>query len=414
MKLFMKKITFLLITLFANLISNAQNYQPFQFNKTYRYLNPIDSSIYIQYIDTVISNNGVNKYISVNQATETGNNSKSKNIILNCTNYQDYEDSIVFHYSTSPIYTNNKPFKQKKLLLLKEPKILTTWKAYDSTKYIYGNSLLLSNAPTLYFTYLGKSIFNIPGIGIDSIKTYQVSTDSLKKNVISTLYLSKNYGFVNGINNYQIYSITELQIGIDKEINYSFNIGDTLVYKVQCDYVPNNCKPYYYKVTSSKDTNSLIGIIKSSNRLDYVEYIKKGKFKLIGDMYDLDYGITEIYSQDTGYIYKNELGINYESSESLVYRKSKNLEIGDRSKLLLNINDEEFINYSINQNSNTGKLEIIFNDESPNNVSIYDLNGIEVFKSKNQNNLQLELKTGIYLIKVHNNQSFTTQKIFVK
>lgn len=300
----MKKILLIISLCFVSILAISQNYEPFLLGKTYRYLNPKDSTLILQKIDSV----------SVNVDGDSVFYSLKKQLSDNSTiTIQKFVDAIKY-VKTKNYYLF---FHKQTTKLIANPSLNQIWK--------------MNQQENLFLQYKGKIKYSFLTL-TDSVKVYYVLSDSLSNNSLDTIYLSKNYGFVNGFEDYSLFSISELKIGLPQEINYNPTIGDTLVY-VDWHLCPTFL-PNILDVIKTQREMSLEKLFYITNNIifnygfGYIEYIKKGEFyyRIYGHvkvgvnlrfeniLYQEPARVNLIYKQNTGLFYEQHL---YEGPDPL-------------------------------------------------------------------------------------------------
>ncbi len=411
----MKKL-FAIILLSIPFLTNAQNYNPFLKGKIYQYLNTSDSSIYIQKFDSisVLSKDDTISYSSIHLANQGLNidlDVCNSNIHIISSKIRKHKNELLFSAFN---YNDIDKFDLK---IKTDAKINESWlcQSYMSYSGITAKK---------YLKYLGKEHYTSNEI-TDTVKVYQLSIDSVFTNIVGKIYLSKNYGFINGLIGYNnLYSIIGLNIGSQKLVNFSGNIGDTIVLGHE---TPQYMGDYNYL------EQTLIIVKDSNNPIFFNKYFVKIKIK--SNVYFLeetsnDYtGISNSSYSNKGY--KEKYGqiskgggsygrggwVNW--SDNVLYYKGKNGEFGKRSyltKLTSGIEDEDFNKIKIYPNPSKGSVQIEFpNNIVDINLSVYNLQGIKIEDIKTNDSLiNLNLKPGVYFIKSTLNNKIDLQKIVIE
>lgn len=387
----MKKILLFVCLSTCSLLLSAQNYEPFLFGKTYKYLNPIDSTIITHKIDSVtINNDGDSIFYTVKEI-----GAMRKYGFIFTSDYTKTSEGYLFGYGT---------------LLKSNLKV---------------NAILLHNSQ--YLKYKGKELSSFLNI-TDSVKVFYLIDDSTAQVNLDTIYLSKNYGFINGFNNYSLYSIKELNIGNNHIVSYLPSIGDTVVWthRIIKDCIKSNEYSYRLNVVTQKEIDEINSEIKFSNFWsgNTYEYIENGIFYYNLQPLIYDGGYSSILREEVGYFNmqsSSNLGpclVEPEYDDTVVYFKGKAGEFGDRSQLdkILSFEDIK-LNTSVKifPNPSEGKLTIDFASQEAKEISVIDNLG-KLIQQINTSNKQLELilDKGIYVIKVMTKNQVQVEKVLVE
>jgi len=384
----MKKVLLFFVSICLLQVTYAQNYEPYLFGKTYKFLNPTDSTLITRSIDSL--------YVNTDKDTVFVSDLKASPFFVRTTT-----PILFFTY----IKTNTKYIFDNKLSIKRNPIKDESWLA-DSTNAIQCQ-------------YTGKSIITIYGI-TDSVKTYKFNKQS---QTIAILYISKNYGIVS-YGSYNVYRIDNL-VGKNNRIpkNYHPSIGDTLLlragYTPPCTSTYPCTSKYSIKIIKAEDTISSIVLNRVCNDTYPIEQIKKGVFYKIYSMRDL-FSCRYMLRENVGFIYSEILGENnYDSySEEIVYYKGAAGEFGDRKQMdkILGVENSIETNSSIIYPNpvynNIAKFS--FNDNLSKTISIFDLLGNEIKKVvSNEQNLEIGITKGIYVVKISTENSSSITKLIV-
>lgn len=417
----MKKILFLLFVTFASQMLQAQNYSPFVFGKTYRYLylNPSiknghpnydfkgkDTVIFIQKIDSVFVNiNNDSTFTSIKN--KSYNSLKIMNLASNIEfDYYIKHDSIItFYNSQSPYPNGNLVYKM-------------------NTKSKIGDTLFLGR--NSYSKHIKNDFITFLGVS-DSVKVFEVTAKiGSKDSLLGEIKLSKNYGFVNIITPLNslfvksyyfgnIFSIKELNFGFRAPMPYRPSIGDTIVYGSR-----NTCPP------SSWETKDNLVVCTKLEKDDYnlcrlrYEIIEKNEYIGVDEIYGGFFYYENLFSEGIGQFNNYSMGEEgWGCTYGILYYKGAKGEFGDRQKLidlLTSIDNSEIAKYlNIYPNPSNKTVYVNSLNNSLVTIDIYDLQGSKIKSIQSEQQLtSFDLNSGLYLLKLNVDNKVFTQKVIVE
>jgi hypothetical protein len=375
------------------LLLSAQNYEPFLFGKTYKYLNHNDSTLISQKIDRAdVSLGGDSVFYSFREIYHLPDSINNKFIYSN-----NYTKTDKGYYFSCNDYSGN---------------IFLKYNLNVNSIVSYKNQ---------YLKYKGKENYTFLNIS-DSVKVFYLLDDSTSQVNLDTIYLSKNYGFVNGFNNYSLYSISELNIGNNHKVSYRPNIGDTLVWK---ELIFNTCststgKSYSLKIFTQMNVDEMNYIFDIKlDVLQSYEYIKNGVYYFHYSPSVLGGSFYYTFRENVGLIYYKAVTCDgFPKDDSVVYFKGKAGEFGDRTRLdnIMSVEDIKIDTLvKIYPNPSEGKLTIDFANQESKEISVIDNLG-KLIQQINTSNKQLDLMldNGIYVIKVMTKNQVKVDKVLVE
>lgn len=397
----MRKLLLLLFVTIASQMLQAQNYNPFIFGKTYRYLylntdnsefNGADSVVFIQkIIDATTSDNGTG-YILLNTKTQILDNISFERM--------SQKDSIFYFFN----YSSDLVFK-------------------INTKSKIGDTLYLGK--NKYSTLKDIKFSVVVGVN-DSVQVYEIKTKiGNKDSILGNVELSKNYGFVN-LNFYyaphlkvakyyksNLFSIDNPIAGFRGPMSYTPSIGDTIVWGTLTTLGNPPCTKDSFSVCTQKEIDDFI-----RSKFNY-EIIDNNKY----------IGIFESLGMEGGIVYKYQEGLGkFESyfaaemrscTDGIAYYKGAQGEFGDRKRLtdlLTSIDNSEIAKYlNIYPNPSNKTIYVNSLNNSLVTIDIYDLQGSKIKSIQSEQQLtSFDLNSGLYLLKLNVDNKTFTQKVIVE
>ncbi len=419
----MRKLLLLLFVTFASQMLQAQNYNPFIFGKTYRYLylNPslkngypnydfegADSVIYAQRIDSVFKNeNNDSVFVSFRAKYRRQTNGFASNREFDY--YVKHDTIITFYNSQNPYPYGDVVYK-----------INTKSKIGDTLNL--GRNSYSKHIKNDYISFLGVS---------DSVKVFEITAKiGNKDSLLDEIKLSKNYGFVNIINpDYRqwnnvsfyfanIFSINDLNLGFRPSHPYKLSIGDTIVWGAQ-----NPCHPFFGESTKDiffvkKIDNDFNPTLYNESEFHY-EAIKNNVYIGVqgSDYYEV--GGQRIYTEGIGMSYDFESGGGFDCIRIVKYYKGAQGEFGERKRLtdlLTTIDNSEIAKYlNIYPNPSNKTINVNSLNNSLVTIDIYDLQGSKIKSIQSEQQLtSFDLNSGLYLLKLNVDNKVFTQKVIIK
>jgi len=423
----MKKVLLFLASICLLQITYAQNYEPYLFGKTYRYLylnktNPYsayqDSTVFYQRIDTLIVENNKDSIFE----------SEKKEYVRGLT---DFATNIHFrnYIKKGSVYTfysiaNNGGTENKEMVYK-----INNQSRIGDTSYL-GRNCFSTYKSLTYQTFLGVS---------DSVKVFEIRKQNENKDsLIGEILLSKNYGFINVIQpDYRskyfpyvrlaessltmynhtyyfanLFSIKEFNLGYRQPKPYRMTLGDTMVFgTISSAGTPPCLKPKMYIYSTENERDMSIYFV-SNYTFDF-ETIKLGKYEGIkGGGIE---GDNSIYAENIGLKEQTYSGEGKSCIDGLLFYKGAAGEFGDRKQLdkLLSIDDLEInTQVHISPNPSSGEIKFNFHSEENKQIIITDLLGREVKNfTSSEKEIVINLPIGFYMVKVKINDKVIVNKV---
>lgn len=414
----MRKLLLLLFVTLASQMLQAQNYNPFVFGKTYRYLytrpfnigglisndfNEADSVVFYQKIDSVYLNqNNDSVFLSVKRKYVKQTNGLASNIEF--AYYIKKDTLLTFYNSENPNLYENVVYK------------INTKAKIGDTLYLGRNS---------YSKYIKNDYVTFLGVS-DSVKVFEITSKiNYKDSILGEIKLSKNYGFVNVINpgdklwNNQSYffgklfSLKELNLGFRAPMPYRPSIGDTIVWGTVTSSGTPPCTKDTYRVCTKKENDNY-----NLDKFNY-EIIDSNKYIGIGGYFAIGAAGIDKYYEGIGFYESYYSAEGASCTDGIKYYKGAQGEFGDRKSLtnILTSTDNSEIAKYLNIYPNPSNKTIYVNslNNSMVTIDIYDLQGSKIKSIQSEQQLtSFDLNSGLYLLKLNVDNKVFTQKVIVE